>query len=40
MEKPYEKILESDALALQSYYQEDLEALSSLLNRELPFKSK
>ena len=39
VEKSYEKISESDALLLQNYYQGDLEALSSLLNRVLPFKS-
>ena len=40
VEKPYEKINESDSLTLQNYYYEDLKALSLLLNRELPFKSK
>jgi hypothetical protein len=39
VEKSYEKISEGDALLLQNYYQEDLTALSLLLNRELPFKS-
>ncbi|TKK67978.1 sulfotransferase domain-containing protein [Ilyomonas limi] len=40
VEKQYEKMPESDAVALQQYYCEDLEALSSLLNRALPFQSK
>lgn len=37
VEQQYEKIQEPDALVLQSYYHEDLKALSSLLNRALPF---
>jgi len=40
VEKPYEKISEVDAITLQHYYHEDLTALSSLLNKELPFQSK
>lgn len=40
VEKPYEKITEHDAAVLRDYYSEDLKALSSLLNRALPFESK
>lgn len=40
VEKQYDKIPEGEALMLQEYYKEDLNALSSLLNRELPFRSK
>jgi len=40
VEQQYEQISESDALALQQYYCEDLKALSLLLNRALPFQSK
>ena len=39
-EKPYEKMIESDAVNLQNYYREDVKALSSLLNREIPFQFK
>lgn len=40
VEQQYEKISERDAAELQQYYCEDLKALASLLNRNLPFGSK
>ncbi len=40
VEKPYQKISDSDTVTLQNYYKEDLMQLSCLLNREIPFQFK